>query len=116
MVTPHLDVDLLEWAQTNEVDMIPGALTPSEIFAARQYQPPAVKLFPAHLGGPEYLSSLLGPYPDLALIPTGGVTGDNARSFLEAGAVAVGVGGWLTSHSELSVVTERARQLASQVV
>lgn len=116
LVTPHLDLDLLEWARTNEVDMIPGALTPSEIFAAWQYQPPAVKLFPAHVGGPEYLPSLLGPYPDLALIPTGGVTGDNFRAFLEAGAVAVGVGGWLTSHSDLSVVAERARQLASQVV
>lgn len=112
LVTPHLDVALLEWADANGVVMIPGALTPTEIFTAWRYEPPAVKLFPAHVGGPEYLRSLLGPYPDLQLIPTGGVTGDNAHAFLEAGAVAVGVGDWLTSHSDLSVVTARARQLA----
>jgi len=116
LVTPHLDLALLEWAGANGVVMIPGALTPTEIFAAQRYEPPAVKLFPAHVGGPEYLRSLLGPYPDLRFIPTGGVTGDNARAYLEAGAVAVGVGGWLTTHSDLSVVTRRARQLVSQVV
>lgn len=116
LVTPHLDVPLLEWAGTNGVVMIPGALSPTEIFTAWRYEPAAVKLFPAHVGGSEYLRSLLGPYPDLRLIPTGGVTGDNARSFLEAGAVAVGVGGWLTSPPDLSMVTDRARQLVSEVV
>lgn len=116
LVTPHLDVALLEWAGANGVFMIPGALTPTEVFAARRYEPPAVKLFPAHLGGPEYLRSLLGPYPYLRLIPTGGVTGDNARAYLEAGAAAIGVGGWLTSSSDLSMVTRRARQLVAQVV
>lgn len=116
LVTPQLDVALLEWAGANGVAMIPGALTPTEVLTAWRHEPPAVKVFPAHVGGPEYLLSLLGPFPDLSLIPTGGVTGDNARAFLEAGAVAVGVGGWLTSHPDLSVVTERARQLVSQVV
>jgi 2-dehydro-3-deoxyphosphogluconate aldolase/(4S)-4-hydroxy-2-oxoglutarate aldolase len=116
LVTPHLDVALLEWAGTNGVVMIPAALTPTEVFAACRYEPPAVKLFPAHVGGPEYLLSLLGPYPGLRLIPTGGVTGDNVSAYLGAGALAVGVGGWLTSSSDLSVVTRRARQLVSQVV
>ena len=115
LVTPHLDLTLLDWAQANDVPLIPGALTPTEILTAWRYQPPAVKVFPAHVGGPRYLRSLLGPYPGLRMIPTGGVDGDNARDYLDAGAVAVGVGGWLTSHSDLTVITERARQLVQVV-
>lgn len=77
---------------------------------------PAVKLFPASVGGPGYLRSLLGPFPDLRLIPTGGVDGDNIVDYLQAGAVAVGVGSWLTSHTDLTEVTARAAQLRSKVV
>lgn len=116
LVSPHLDTELLEWAGENDVPMIPGALTPTEIVAAWRHDPPAVKVFPAHVGGPGYLKSLLGPYPDLALIPTGGVDGDNAAEYVGAGAVAVGVGGWLTGHTDLSVVTERASRLVEAVV
>jgi 2-dehydro-3-deoxyphosphogluconate aldolase/(4S)-4-hydroxy-2-oxoglutarate aldolase len=116
LVTPHLDSELLDWARTRGVPLIPGTFTPTEIVTAWRHQPPAVKVFPAHVGGPGYVTSLLGPYPDVRVIPTGGVDGDNAGDYLAAGAVAVGVGGWLTSHPELSTVTERARQLVSQVV
>jgi 2-dehydro-3-deoxyphosphogluconate aldolase/(4S)-4-hydroxy-2-oxoglutarate aldolase len=116
LVTPHLDSELLDWARTRGVPLIPGAFTPTEIVTAWRHQPPAVKVFPAHVGGPRYVTSLLGPYPDLRVIPTGGVDGDNAGDYLAAGAVAVGVGGWLTSHPELSTVTERTRHLVSQVV
>lgn len=116
LVTPHVDTELMGWATANDVPVVPGALTPGEIAAAWRYEPPAVKVFPAHVGGPRYLKSLLGPYPDLAMIPTGGVDGENVASFIAAGAVAVGVGGWLTSHSDLSLVTERARELVSRLV
>lgn len=116
LVSPHLDPELLEWAVAHDIALIPGALTPTEIVAARRHDPPAVKVFPAHVGGPQYLRSLLAPYPDLQLIPTGGVNGDNAAEYLAAGAAAVGVGGWLTGLADLDVVTERAGQLMSQVV
>jgi len=116
LVTPHLDRALLDWAKSNDVALIPGALTPTEIVTASRHEPPAIKVFPAHVGGPRYLRSLLGPYPGLRMIPTGGVDGDNAWDYLDAGAVAVGVGSWLTSHSDLTVVTERAQRLVSQVV
>jgi 2-dehydro-3-deoxyphosphogluconate aldolase / (4S)-4-hydroxy-2-oxoglutarate aldolase len=116
LVMPHLDRELLQWARNNDVDLVPGALTPSEIHAAWRYAPPAVKVFPAHVGGPQYLRSLLAPYPDLRLIPTGGINGHNIGAYLDAGAVAVGVGGWLTAPRDVSVVTERARQLVAQVV
>jgi 2-dehydro-3-deoxyphosphogluconate aldolase/(4S)-4-hydroxy-2-oxoglutarate aldolase len=116
LVSPHLDPELLEWAVAHDIPMIPGALTPTEIVAARRHGPPAVKVFPAHVGGPQYLRSMLAPYPDLQLIPTGGVNGDNAAEYLAAGAAAVGVGGWLTGPADLDLVTERAGQLLSQVV
>lgn len=116
LVSPHFDPELLEWAVAHDIPLIPGALTPTEIVAVRRHDPPAVKVFPAHVGGPEYLRSLLSPYPDLRLIPTGGVNGDNAAEYLAAGAAAVGVGGWLTGPADLDLVTERAGQLLSQVV
>lgn len=116
LVSPHLDLELVDWAQEHGVPLIPGALTPTEVATAWRHRPPAIKIFPAHLGGPGYLKSLLGPYPDLALIPTGGVDGDNAGAFVSAGAVAVGVGGWLTGHADLAEVTRRARLLVSRVV
>lgn len=116
LVTPHLDVELLEWARDRGVPLIPGALTPTEITTAWRYDPPAVKVFPAHIGGPGYVRSLLAPYPNLRLIPTGGIGADNAGDYLNAGAVAVGVGGWLTSHLDTATITERARQLLAQVV
>ncbi|MFP4072510.1 MAG: bifunctional 4-hydroxy-2-oxoglutarate aldolase/2-dehydro-3-deoxy-phosphogluconate aldolase [Actinomycetota bacterium] len=116
LVSPHLDLGLIDWARDHGVPLIPGALTPTEVAMAWMRRPPAVKIFPAHLGGPGYLKSLLGPYPDLALIPTGGVDADNAGAFLSAGAVAVGVGGWLTGHADLAEVTRRARLLVARVV
>lgn len=111
LVTPHLDADLLAWAEESGVSLIPGAMTPTEIFTAWRHRPPAVKVFPAHVGGPAYLKSLLGPYPDLKLVPTGGVTDENIGRFIAAGAVAVGVGGWLTGINDYDEVTRRAAML-----
>ena len=116
LVSPHLDGVLLDWAVQNDIALIPGGLTPTELASAWSSGTPAVKLFPAAVGGPGYLRSLLGPFPDLRLIPTGGVEADNIVDYLEAGAVAVGVGSWLTSHPDLSEVTRRAAQLGSKVV
>ena len=116
LVTPHFDEALLGWATMNAVPLLPGAFTPTEIAGAWAHRPPAVKLFPASLGGPDYIRSLLAPYPDLVLIPTGGIDADNAPAFLSAGAAAVGVGSWLTGPSDPEVITERAVRLMSQVV
>jgi 2-dehydro-3-deoxyphosphogluconate aldolase / (4S)-4-hydroxy-2-oxoglutarate aldolase len=116
LVSPHLDEALLKWASAEGVPMIPGVFTPTEIAMATAHRPPAVKVFPAHLGGPGYLKSLLAPYPELNIIPTGGIDGDNIVDYLAAGAVAVGVGGWLTGHDDLATVTRRAAHLVRQVV
>ena len=116
LVTPHIDQVLVEWGVATGVPMIPGGLTPTEISAALELGPAAVKVFPASLGGPDYLKSLLAPYPGASLIPTGGIDGGNAAAYLAAGAVAIGVGGWLTAHEEVATITERARELSSKVV
>ena len=70
-----------------------GALTPTEILTASRAGADLVKLFPARLGGPAYVRDVLAPLPHVRLVPTGGVGPENARSFLEAGAVAVAMGG-----------------------
>ena len=74
-----------------------GALTPSEVMAALRLGVDAVKIFPASLGGPAYLKALRGPFPDVAFMPTGGVSVANISDWLAAGAVAVGAGSELCS-------------------
>lgn len=80
-------------ARSRDVDGIPGAATPSEIWQAHNLGATAVKVFPiARLGGAAYIRDLLAPLPDLKLMATGGVTAPGARQLLAAGCVAVGVG------------------------
>jgi 2-dehydro-3-deoxyphosphogluconate aldolase/(4S)-4-hydroxy-2-oxoglutarate aldolase len=72
-----------------------GTLTPSEVMTAVALGAHVVKLFPGSLGGPAYLKSLREPFPDVPLMPTGGVRPGNVREWLEAGAFCVGAGGSL---------------------
>jgi 2-dehydro-3-deoxyphosphogluconate aldolase/(4S)-4-hydroxy-2-oxoglutarate aldolase len=92
--------------------VIPGALTPTEVEAAWRAGAALVKLFPGSLGGPRYVRELLAPLADVPLLVTGGVNAENARGFLEAGAVAVGVGSSLTGSRD---VREAARALVAAV-
>ncbi len=115
LVSPHYDPSLTAWAASRGVPFIPGGLTPTEIHAAWASGAPAVKVFPASIGGPEGLAAIKGPFPDIDLIATGGIRARNARAYLDAGALGVGVGGWLTEHSDLDVVIERAGALVAAV-
>ena len=115
LVSPHLDSKLIEWSISNSIPLIPGALSPTEVATAWAWGPPAVKIFPAGTLGPGYLTSLLGPYPGVPLIPTGGIDAGNALAYLEAGAVAVGIGGWLTGAGDASEITRRASLLREAV-
>jgi 2-dehydro-3-deoxyphosphogluconate aldolase / (4S)-4-hydroxy-2-oxoglutarate aldolase len=74
-----------------------GAFTPTEVFSTQSAGADFIKIFPARLGGPNYFADLLGPFPHLRLIPTGGVNAQNAGAFLQAGAAAIGVGSNLVS-------------------
>jgi 2-dehydro-3-deoxyphosphogluconate aldolase/(4S)-4-hydroxy-2-oxoglutarate aldolase len=93
VVSPSLHPDVI--AKTKELGRvsIPGALTPTEVITAWQAGADYVKVFPCSaMGGASYLKSLLAPFPELRLIPTGGVTLQTAPDFLKAGARALGVG------------------------
>jgi 2-dehydro-3-deoxyphosphogluconate aldolase / (4S)-4-hydroxy-2-oxoglutarate aldolase len=113
LVAPTAAGPAFEVAHSNDVLFIPGAFTPTEIYAARASGASLIKLFPATPGGSEYVRDLLGPLPDLLLMPTGGVTIENAADFLANGAVAVGVGGALTRGGEDSVRAAAMRLMAN---
>jgi 2-dehydro-3-deoxyphosphogluconate aldolase / (4S)-4-hydroxy-2-oxoglutarate aldolase len=91
LVSPVFSGAVLARGHHLGVPVIPGALTPTELEAAWRAGAAMVKLFPARSVGPEYVSDVLKPLPDLPLLCTGGVSASNARDFLAAGAVAVGV-------------------------
>jgi 2-dehydro-3-deoxyphosphogluconate aldolase/(4S)-4-hydroxy-2-oxoglutarate aldolase len=102
IVSPCLVKEVIEVARNNDVAVVSGALTPTEILAAVMAGADLVKVFPANsFGGPAYLRALRGPFPDFELVPTGGVTLDNVGDFFRAGAAAVGVGGELVSRELL---------------
>lgn len=119
--TPHVSLSLLDLALDREIAMIPGALTPTEIVTAWQAGAASVKVFPIQaVGGAAYLKSLQAPLGEIPLIPTGGVTPDNARSFLEAGAIAVGLSGQLFPRQAIALrdwtsVTQQAQKVVEQV-
>ncbi len=94
--TPHINPPLIETAVKAGIPIIPGALTPTEIVTAWQAGASAVKVFPVQsVGGVDYIKALQGPLGSIPLIPTGGVTLDNATDFIQAGAIAVGLSGQL---------------------
>ncbi len=95
LVSPHLDPPLLERMLATSLLCIPGVLTPSEVAGALRLGAGVVKLFPASTVGVAHMRALFAPFPQLQVLPTGGVTIANARTWLDAGAIAVGLGGEL---------------------
>jgi 2-dehydro-3-deoxyphosphogluconate aldolase/(4S)-4-hydroxy-2-oxoglutarate aldolase len=95
LVSPILAPEVLVATRRLGVPYIPAGFTPAEIYAAHREGVPLVKLFPSAQVGPAYLQALRGPFPDLRIIPTGGLDEEKALAFIRAGAVAVGVGGRL---------------------
>ena len=95
LVSPACVPEVAAVAQQADVPVFLGALTPTEVDTALKAGTTAVKLFPAGLGGPRYLRDLRGPFPDADFIPSGGITEENARDFLAAGALAVYAGSGL---------------------
>ncbi len=97
-VTPSLDVGTIEMCNRYSKCAIPGALTPTEIMTAWDAGATMVKVFPVGaVGGADYIKAVKAPLPQVMLVPTGGVSIDNAASFFEAGASAVAVGSDIVS-------------------
>jgi 2-dehydro-3-deoxyphosphogluconate aldolase/(4S)-4-hydroxy-2-oxoglutarate aldolase len=92
LFTPHVDPVMIKAAVDIGVPIIPGALSPTEMVTAWSSGASCVKVFPVEaVGGVRYIKSLRGPLGHIPLIPTGGVTLENAKEFLQAGAAAVGL-------------------------
>ncbi|MCL2725313.1 MAG: bifunctional 4-hydroxy-2-oxoglutarate aldolase/2-dehydro-3-deoxy-phosphogluconate aldolase [Polyangiaceae bacterium] len=121
VVGPTFSPAVLSLCHRYDVLAIAGAYTPTEIVAAWEAGADLVKVFPAGSLGPRYLKDLLqGPLPQLRLVPTGGVTADNAAAYLAAGAFAVGAGGDLVqrdavARGDYARITEQARRLVRAV-
>ena len=90
-------------------------MTPTEILVAWSAGASAIKLFPASVLGPAFVREMRGPLADVPLVPTGGITAASAAAFIGAGAIAVGVGGWLTGAADIEVVRTRSAELVAAV-
>lgn len=120
LVTPVVKLDVLKVAHRYGVPAIIGAMTPSEILAAWEAGADMVKVFPANILGPKYIQEIRGPFPHILLVPTGGITAENAPDFIKAGAALVCAGSWLVDKKAViegryEVLTERARALVEAV-
>ena len=93
VVSPGLERGLVELCVGASVPVLPGVLSPTEVMAARALGLDAVKLFPADTAGPAHLRALRAVFPDVAFVPTGGVTSANAAGWFAAGARALGLAG-----------------------
>lgn len=116
IVTPSLDVQVVELARRYTKACVPGALTPTEILTAWQAGADIVKVFPCGaVGGPRYIKSIKGPFPHIDLIPTGGVDLESIPKYLQAGASAVAVGSELVTakavkQRDSAAITSNARR------
>ena len=120
VVGPVLRPDVITACHERDVPAIPGCLSPTEILAAHEMGADIIKVFPATALGPQYIKDVHGPMPQVRLMPTGGVTVDNAADWIRAGAVAVGLGSALIDGAALDggrfdVVTANARRVVAAV-
>jgi 2-dehydro-3-deoxyphosphogluconate aldolase/(4S)-4-hydroxy-2-oxoglutarate aldolase len=93
LVTPVTDTAIVESAAASGVPVYPGGFTPTELCAGWTAGATAVKIFPASVVGPEYISHLRGPFPDIQIVPSGGLGLDDIPRWMGAGALAVSLGG-----------------------
>jgi len=99
LVSPHTEEELGKALVATGLPVMMGALTPSEVMKAVSLGCDVVKIFPGSLGGPSYMKSLKGPFPDVPMMPTGGVSDQNLVEWFAAGAFAVGAGSKLCPKS-----------------
>lgn len=118
LVTPGIRVDVARVATDSGVGLLLGAMTPTEVLSAVELGAHAVKIFPSGTVGPEYFTQLHGPFPDVALVASGGVNEANAAEFLQHGASAVTAGSGVVNakavaDADWAEVTRRASRFVS---
>lgn len=120
LVSPICEPRLVQAMIDSELTTMAGALTPTEIFQAYTQGVDVIKIFPGSLGGPEYVKALKGPFPDILMMPTGGVSEENAADWFKAGVFAVGAGSSLCSaalarEGNFAEITNRAEKFKSVI-
>ncbi len=120
IVSPTVSLDVIQLCRRYDKLVMPGALTPTEVLTAWQAGADLVKIFPSEITGPAYLKALAGPFPQVRMMPTGGVNLDTAAAFLQAGAYALGVGGSLidpraVASGDLAKIEQLARRFVDVV-
>jgi 2-dehydro-3-deoxyphosphogluconate aldolase/(4S)-4-hydroxy-2-oxoglutarate aldolase len=120
IVTPTFKPATVELCNRYGIATVVGAFTSTEMLTAWEAGADYIKVHPASLGGPKYFRDVLAPLPFLRLIPSGGVTPENAAEFINAGAVAVAMGGNLVdsktvADKDWTNITERAKRLSTSV-
>jgi 2-dehydro-3-deoxyphosphogluconate aldolase/(4S)-4-hydroxy-2-oxoglutarate aldolase len=120
IVAPTLNLEVVALCRHYNIPAIPGCYTPTEMLTAWQAGADLVKLFPADVGGPNFIKAILAPLPQLQIVPVGGVDLNNAAEFIRCGAVALGIGSSLIAQPLLDVhdwteLTWRARVLIEAV-
>jgi len=120
LVSPHGERKLAKAMRKSKLPFMMGALTPSEVVRVVKWGADAVKIFPGSLGGPAYMKSLRGPFPNIPMMPTGGVKVSNVGEWFAAGAVAVGAGSALcpaalAEDGRFDEITKRARDFVAAV-
>lgn len=118
---PTTNLETIKLTKRYGVVSIPGAMTPTEILTAYEHGADVVKVFPANVLGPKYLSDIRGPLQHIPLMPTGGVNLNNVLDYFSNGAVAAGLGNSLVNanvvidQEELTSIEERAKQFVSKI-
>jgi 2-dehydro-3-deoxyphosphogluconate aldolase/(4S)-4-hydroxy-2-oxoglutarate aldolase len=120
IVSPVFRREVIDACHERDIAVAPGCFTPTEILDAHEYGADVVKVFPATALGPGYIKDIRAPLPQLRLMPTGGVTLDNAGDWIRAGAIAVGVGSALldtkaVEEGRLDVLVNNARRIVASV-
>jgi 2-dehydro-3-deoxyphosphogluconate aldolase/(4S)-4-hydroxy-2-oxoglutarate aldolase len=118
VVSPCLSLDIVRLCNRYQVPILPGAMTIKEIVEAMEVGADIVKVFPGETLSPGFIKAVKGPLPQAPLMPTGGVSLDNAADWIKAGCVAVGVGGNITAaaaHGDYAAVATLARQFIEKI-
>jgi len=120
IVGPVFRPEVIAACHAHEVPAIPGCFSPTEILSAHEAGADIIKVFPATALGPQYIKDVRAPLPQVKLMPTGGVSIENAGDWIRAGAVAVGIGSALVDtkaieNGRLDVITANARRVVANV-
>jgi 2-dehydro-3-deoxyphosphogluconate aldolase / (4S)-4-hydroxy-2-oxoglutarate aldolase len=120
IVSPIWDIEILNECQRQNIICVPAGYTPTEIFQAWKAGAELIKIFPATTLGPRFIKDIAGPFPEIKLMPTGGVTVENVGEWIKAGAAAVGIGGDLIDKeaikaNKFDLLTDKALKLVQNI-